>query len=196
MDTAALLADPAATRLDRIRPSPGAVTLVVKTTAPLAECPRCHRRSACIGSGSSRGCCGGGGRYIEEGLSVAEADRLALADLGSVEYWEYVAGERWRESESVAGRIERAGEFTPGDVSRQLDLWVRLSLAGAAPAVDGAPERSVERQVGPPDPARRCSRCESIGHTVEACPFSPADRDMLRVAQLRRERRSHMTEVA
>jgi transposase len=45
METAALLADPAAIRLESILPSPGAVTLVVKTTAPLAECPRCHRGS-------------------------------------------------------------------------------------------------------------------------------------------------------
>jgi transposase len=45
MNTATLLADPAAIRLDCIRPSPGAVTLVVATTAPLAMCPRCHKAS-------------------------------------------------------------------------------------------------------------------------------------------------------
>ena len=50
MNPTTLLADPAAIRLDSIRPSPGAVTLVVKTTAPLAECPCCHRRSARVHS--------------------------------------------------------------------------------------------------------------------------------------------------
>jgi transposase len=50
MDTAALLADPAAIRLDCVRPSPGAITLVVKTTVPAAECPRCGRGSARVHS--------------------------------------------------------------------------------------------------------------------------------------------------
>jgi transposase len=45
MNAATLLADPAAIRLDCIRPSPSAITLVVRTTAPLAVCPRCHRGS-------------------------------------------------------------------------------------------------------------------------------------------------------
>jgi transposase len=50
MDAATLLADPAALRLDSIRPTPGAITLVVKTTVPAAECPRCHRGAARIHS--------------------------------------------------------------------------------------------------------------------------------------------------
>jgi hypothetical protein len=35
-----------------------------------------------------------------------------------------------------------------------------------------------------------CSRCESVGHIVEACPFSPADAEVMHVARLRRERRA------
>lgn len=35
-----------------------------------------------------------------------------------------------------------------------------------------------------------CSRCESVGHIVEACPFSLGDVDMMNVARLRRERRA------
>ena len=54
MDTAALLADPEAIRLDSIRPSPGAITLVVKTDAPMGECPCCHRRSSRLHSRYTR----------------------------------------------------------------------------------------------------------------------------------------------
>ncbi len=46
MNTATLLADPEAIRLDFVRPSPSAITLVVRTTALHATCPRCHRRSS------------------------------------------------------------------------------------------------------------------------------------------------------
>jgi hypothetical protein len=35
-----------------------------------------------------------------------------------------------------------------------------------------------------------CSRCESAGHKVEACPFSLGDVDVMNVARLRRERRA------
>lgn len=41
-----------------------------------------------------------------------------------------------------------------------------------------------------------CSRCESVGHEVGECPFSPNDTDMLRVAALRRERRAGREAVA
>lgn len=34
-----------------------------------------------------------------------------------------------------------------------------------------------------------CSRCESVGHLAEACPFGLADADVMNVARLRRERR-------
>lgn len=50
MDTTTLLADPEAIRLDCIRPSPSAITLVVRTIAPLALCPRCQRRSSRVHS--------------------------------------------------------------------------------------------------------------------------------------------------
>lgn len=35
-----------------------------------------------------------------------------------------------------------------------------------------------------------CSRCESVGHSVEACPFGVGDADVMHVARLRRERRA------
>ena len=50
MNSATLLADPEAIRLDCIRPSPSAITLVVRTTAPLVVCPRCQRRSSRVHS--------------------------------------------------------------------------------------------------------------------------------------------------
>jgi len=34
-----------------------------------------------------------------------------------------------------------------------------------------------------------CSRCESVGHLVEACPFAFDDADVLRIAAARRARR-------
>lgn len=46
MNTATLLAAPDTIRLDCIRPSLSAITLVVKTTAAQALCPRCQRRSS------------------------------------------------------------------------------------------------------------------------------------------------------
>src|ERR1700759_640209 len=54
MDTATLLPDPEATHLHCIRPSINVITLIVKTTTPLAECPPCHRRSARLHSPSRR----------------------------------------------------------------------------------------------------------------------------------------------
>jgi transposase len=50
MNISTLLADPEAIRLDFVRPSPGAITLVVKTTALHATCPCCHRRSSRVHS--------------------------------------------------------------------------------------------------------------------------------------------------
>lgn len=35
-----------------------------------------------------------------------------------------------------------------------------------------------------------CSRCESVGHEAEACPFALGDADVMHVARLRRERRA------
>jgi hypothetical protein len=35
-----------------------------------------------------------------------------------------------------------------------------------------------------------CSRCESVGHLAESCPFGLADADVMHVARLRRERRA------
>src|SRR5215216_7488374 len=45
-----LLADPEAIRLDRIRPSLSAITLVIRTKGPRAPCPRCHQTSSRIHS--------------------------------------------------------------------------------------------------------------------------------------------------
>ena len=45
MDPATLLADPEAIRLEKIVSDLNSLTLVVRTTRPQAECPRCHRPS-------------------------------------------------------------------------------------------------------------------------------------------------------
>jgi transposase len=50
MNTATLLADPEAIRLDFIRPSSSAITLVIKAKAAHSVCPRCHRRSSHVHS--------------------------------------------------------------------------------------------------------------------------------------------------
>ena len=49
-----LLADPCATRLNYVRPSLSAITLVVKTTASQALCPRCGRMSPRVHSRYTR----------------------------------------------------------------------------------------------------------------------------------------------
>jgi transposase len=54
MEIATLLADPAAIRLASIRPSLGAITLVIKATAAQATCPRCHRGSTRVHSRYTR----------------------------------------------------------------------------------------------------------------------------------------------
>lgn len=50
MDPATLLADPTATRLEKIVSATSSLTLVVRTTRPQAECPRCHRPSSRVHS--------------------------------------------------------------------------------------------------------------------------------------------------
>jgi transposase len=50
MNTATLLADPTAVRLQHARPSTDSITLVVKTISPHSSCPRCHRKSKTIHS--------------------------------------------------------------------------------------------------------------------------------------------------
>lgn len=47
-----------------------------------------------------------------------------------------------------------------------------------------------------PRPVGHCSRCESIGHVVERCPFSAGDAEVLKAARLRRERRARREEAA
>lgn len=43
----------------------------------------------------------------------------------------------------------------------------------------------------PPEPHPGfCSRCESVGHEVEACPFGLGDAEVMNAARLRRERRA------
>lgn len=41
-----------------------------------------------------------------------------------------------------------------------------------------------------PAPVGHCTRCESLGHEIECCPFSISDVDVMRVARVRRERRA------
>ncbi len=50
MNTATLLVDPEALRLDCIRPSLSAISLIMRTTATQAACPRCHRTSSRVHS--------------------------------------------------------------------------------------------------------------------------------------------------
>jgi transposase len=50
MDPATLLADPAAIRLEKIIQHKSSLTLVVRVTQPVAQCPRCHRPSARVHS--------------------------------------------------------------------------------------------------------------------------------------------------
>jgi transposase len=50
MDPSTLLADPTAIRLKKIVPDHSSLTLVVQTTRPQTECPRCHRPSARVHS--------------------------------------------------------------------------------------------------------------------------------------------------
>jgi hypothetical protein len=45
-------------------------------------------------------------------------------------------------------------------------------------------------RVPTPRPAALCSRCESVGHVVEGCPFSVGDVAVLNAARHRRERRA------
>ena len=54
VNTATLLADTDAIRLQLIRPAPSAITLVVNTTAAQAPCPRCRRRSSRVHSRYTR----------------------------------------------------------------------------------------------------------------------------------------------
>jgi transposase len=54
MPISQLLADPEATRLEKIIQHPSSLTLVVKATRQQAECPRCHRPSTRIHSYYSR----------------------------------------------------------------------------------------------------------------------------------------------
>src|SRR5215207_8794274 len=50
MEICTLLADPAAIRLDCVRPSLGAITLVVRTTSSRTTCPGCQRTSSRVHS--------------------------------------------------------------------------------------------------------------------------------------------------
>ncbi|MFL6333279.1 MAG: transposase family protein [Pyrinomonadaceae bacterium] len=54
MPTSQLLADPEAIRLEKIIQHPGSLTLVVSSTPPQAECPRCHHASTRVQSSSTR----------------------------------------------------------------------------------------------------------------------------------------------
>ena len=60
-----------------------------------------------------------------------------------------------------------------------------FDYASALPYVRGMVKASLPE----PDPDF-CSRCESVGHPVEACPFGVGDADVMHVARLRRERRA------
>lgn len=50
--------------------------------------------------------------------------------------------------------------------------------------------RGMVRAVRPGPSPDLCSRCESVGHVVEACPFGLGDADAMNAARQRRERRA------
>src|SRR5256885_512911 len=54
MEITTLLADPEAIRVEKIVPDHSSLTLVVRTTRPQAECPRCHRPSTRVHSYDTR----------------------------------------------------------------------------------------------------------------------------------------------
>jgi transposase len=54
MNTTTLLADPAAIRLECVRPSASTITLVVRTVLPHGHCPRCDKESAWVHSRYAR----------------------------------------------------------------------------------------------------------------------------------------------
>jgi hypothetical protein len=62
-----------------------------------------------------------------------------------------------------------------------VDFWKYMR---AWPFVLGVVRALAPRLVG------YCTRCESVGHVVERCPFSIGDADVMKVARLRRERRA------
>jgi hypothetical protein len=92
------------------------------------------------------------GRYMEgdEDMSTAQADRLALDDMGCVEFW---------------------------DLARERE-------GNAAARVNNCSQLSRHRE------NVFCSRCQSVGHLVEACPFSVSDEFVTKIAVQRRERRA------
>lgn len=59
-----------------------------------------------------------------------------------------------------------------------------FDYASALPFVPGPARAPASAPVG------LCSRCESVGHVVEACPFKVGDVDVMKAARLRRERRA------
>lgn len=100
---------------------------------------------------------------------------------------------------------ELAGRLLDGDV-RQWEDDVHLEQKAVAEADAEAREamghpavwevvREMPRGAGDVRVARSttvdlmCSRCESVGHVVESCPFSAFDADVLRIAEARRVRR-------
>ncbi|MBA3804093.1 MAG: hypothetical protein H0X14_00030 [Acidobacteria bacterium] len=94
------------------------------------------------------------GQSIDAGLSEAEADRLALADLGCFDFWLHAKQINEWVDDKVPARRSRAGQFS----RRRENVF--------------------------------CTRCESVGHAVEACPYSFGDEFVTRIAVKRRERRA------
>lgn len=97
------------------------------------------------------------GLLLDSGLTQADADAAALAEVGRFELWLYV---------------------------RQVNAWA--DARGAGPCV---PTSRQQESVF-------CSRCESVGHLVEACPFWLTDEAVTKVARLRRESRAGREAVA
>lgn len=90
-----------------------------------------------------------------------------------------------------AGCSEAEADRLAFDDLGHVQFWLELrGRRGQYPPL----RRRTLRLVPPTGPF--CARCESVGHAVARCPFPADDKDMLRVARLRRERRAGKEAVA
>ena len=119
-----------------------------------------------------------GSRLIDAGCCAAHA---ALQDVGCVEFYSYEPGA----PSSVRVRESPRAEIVYPGIRAMLLKWAAMGRRERIDSVDEAVrecEQAATRTL-------LCSRCESIGHLVEACPFAVTDTDVLRIAAARRARR-------
>lgn len=109
------------------------------------------------------------------------ARHAALQDIGCIEFWSYEAGDV---SAVTVNALPRGEVIYPG-IRAALRKWAAM---GPREVLPRSPSHSAADE-GPTDRSLLCSRCESVGHLIEACPFAANDADVLRVAAARRARR-------